>query len=191
MDAATVDIYERRAGEWIARRGEATDGIGRRLRELAGAGPVVDLGCGAGRYLGELGVPVVGLDASAAMLDLARRSGMPLVRADLTNLPFGDRSLAGAFARHSYLHLPKPQLAHALGDLCRALCDGGALLMTLIEGSYEGHHLPADDFDGRFFACYRPAELRQALARAGFAEVAVEERPTGPSRTDLLAIARR
>jgi SAM-dependent methyltransferase len=190
VDAATVDIYERRAGEWIARRGENTDGIGRRLRELAGAGPVVDLGCGAGRYLCELEAPVVGLDATAAMLGLARRSGMPLIRADLEDLPFGDRSLAGAFARHSYLHLPKPGLAHALGDVCRALRDGGVLLMTLIEGSYEGHHLPSDDFDGRFFACYRPAEVRQALLRAGFAEVAVEELPNRVRR-DLLATARR
>ncbi len=42
-----------------------------RVTELAGAGPVLELGCGTGRLLlplAEAGLPVVGLDASAAML---------------------------------------------------------------------------------------------------------------------------
>ena len=191
MDPATVAIYEHRAREWIERRGETTEGLGIRLRETAGAGPVVDLGCGAGRYLGELGAPVVGLDATAAMLDLARHAGAPLVRAELEHLPFPDGSLAGAFARHSYLHLPKSRLAGTLSDLRRALRDDGVLLLSLIEGSYEGHDLPADDFAGRFFACYRPAELRQALQVAGFVEVAIEEVPRRRSGQDLVATARR
>jgi SAM-dependent methyltransferase len=191
VDADTVDIYERRAQEWIERRGETTDGLGLRLRQLAGPGPVVDLGCGAGRYLGELAAPVVGLDASGAMLDLARRSGQPLARADLEHLPFADGSLAGAFARHSYLHLEKARLVGALRDLRRALVAGGVLLMTVIEGSYEGHHLPTDDFAGRYFACYRAEELRRAILEAGFSGVVVDETPyPRPStRRDLLATA--
>jgi SAM-dependent methyltransferase len=191
VDPATVDIYERRAREWIERRGETTDGLGRRLRELAGPGPVVDLGCGAGRYLGELGGPVVGLDATAAMLGLARRSEVPLVRADLLHLPFADGSLAGAFARHSYLHLPKAELPRALRDLRRVLQAGGVAVLTLIEGSYEGHDLPTDDFAGRFFACYRADELARALRGAGFLEVTVDPLPRRRSGNDLLATARR
>jgi SAM-dependent methyltransferase len=190
VDPATVEIYERRAREWIERRGETTDGLGRRLRELAGPGPVVDLGCGAGRYLGELGAPVVGLDATAAMLALARRSEAPLVRADLVRLPFADGSLAGAFARHSYLHLPKTELPTALRDLRRVLRAGGVVVLTLIEGSYEGHDLPTDDFAGRFFACYRADELARALRRAGFGEVTVDPLPRRRSGNDLLATAR-
>lgn len=191
MDGPTVAIYERRAQEWIDRRGERTEGLGRRLRELAGSGPVVDLGCGAGRYLGELGPPVVGLDATAAMLELARRAGVPLVRADLEHLPFADGSLAGAFARHSYLHLPKRALVGALSDLHRCLGQGGVVLLSLIEGAYEGHDLPTDDFAGRFFACYVEPELRRALGAAGFSEVAVEELGRRGRGRDLLATARR
>jgi SAM-dependent methyltransferase len=191
VDTPTVAVYERRAEEWIERRGENTDGLGRRLRELAGEGPVVDLGCGAGRYLDELRAPVVGLDATAAMLGLARRSGAPLVRADLERLPFAEGSMAGALARHSYLHLHKTALPAALVDLRRALRPGGVLILTLIEGSYEGHHLPGDDFAGRFFACYRAPELRQALLDAGFSEVGVEELPRRRQGSDLVATARR
>jgi SAM-dependent methyltransferase len=191
VDAATVAVYERRAREWIARRGEASDGLGRRFRDQVGAGPVADLGCGAGRYLAEIGPPLVGVDATAAMLDLAGRSGFPLVRADLEALPFGDGSLAGAFARNSYLHLPKARLADALSDLRRALRPGGLLLLTLIEGGYEGHDLPGDDFEGRYFACWGESELAAVLAATGFGDVVTERigRRRGSSH-DLLTTAR-
>jgi len=190
VDTTTIEVYERSARRWIERRGEATDGLGGRFRAQVGEGPVADLGCGAGRYLGEIGPPVIGVDATAAMLELARRSGCPLVRADLEALPFGDATLAGAFARHSYLHLPKDRLGSALRDVRRALRPGGHLLVTVIEGSYEGHALPGDDFAGRFFACWGASELAAILESAGFVDVDVEtlERPRGH---DLVGTARR
>jgi SAM-dependent methyltransferase len=174
VDASTVEIYERRAHEWIERRGEATDGLGSRFRDLAGGGPVVDLGCGAGRYLTEIGAPVAGMDASASMLTLARRSPAPLVRGDLEALPFATGSLAGAFARNSYLHVPKGRLAGALGELRRVLRPGGLVFMTMIEGRYEGNELPGDDFAGRYFSCWEAAELEDLIASVGFRDVSVE-----------------
>ena len=179
MDAETVAVYERRAREWIERRGESTDGLGRRFRDQVGGGLIADLGCGAGRYLAEIGAPLVGVDATAAMLDLARRSEFPLVRGDLEALPFCDGALAGAFARHSYLHLPKVALGDALREARRVLQPGGLLLVTLIEGEYEGHDLPGDDFEGRYFACWTVPALTGLLAAAGFVDVEIErvERP--------------
>ncbi len=35
---------------------------------------------------------------------------------DLESLPFLDGSLAGAFARHSYLHVPKERVGYALAE---------------------------------------------------------------------------
>ncbi|MGH8996125.1 MAG: class I SAM-dependent methyltransferase [Acidimicrobiales bacterium] len=190
MDAATIAVYERRAREWIERRGEATDDFGRRLREELGEGPVVDLGCGAGRYLRDLGPAVVGLDASAAMLELAGRNAVPLIRADLEALPLCDRAVAGLFARHSYLHVPKERLTAALRDARRALRPGGLFLLSLIEGSYEGHDLPGDDFEGRFFACWTEAEVEALLGQAGFSAVAVSRLARRNGGTDLEARAR-
>ncbi len=190
MDGATLAVYERRAAEWIARRGEATDGLGTRLRALAGPGPVVDLGCGAGRYLVELGPVVVGVDGAAAMLALARRHGGPLARADLEALPFADGVLAGAFARHSYLHLEKARVPNALGQVRRALRPGAPFLLTVIRGSYEGHRLPDDDFAGRFFACWEPEELAAALSAAGFGDVHLEALARRRGAPDVLALAR-
>lgn len=189
MDAATIQVYERRAREWIERRGEATDDLGSTLRDAVGDGPIADLGCGAGRYLRDLGPMVVGLDATAAMLELARRSTVPLLRADLEALPLADGALAGLFARHSYLHLPKERLAAALADACRALRPGGLLLLSLIEGTYEGHELPGDDFEGRLFACWTEGEVEELLRSAGFSEVVVTRHDRRSGGADLVARA--
>ncbi|HEV8064804.1 MAG TPA: class I SAM-dependent methyltransferase, partial [Acidimicrobiales bacterium] len=135
MDRATVDIYETRAGEWLDRRGAAPrDDLGLRMRALAGAGPIADLGCGTGRYLAQIGPPVVGLDVTAAMLELASVHLAPLVRADLESLPFADGVLSGAFARHSYLHLPRDAAVAAFAEARRVLRADGVLILTLIRG---------------------------------------------------------
>ncbi len=192
MDAPTVEIYERHAHAWIARRGEATDGLGRRFRELVGPGPVVDLGCGAGRYVAEIGPPLVAMDASRSMLDLARRSARELVNGDLEALPFATGILAGGFARNSYLHLPKDRLQGALGELRRVLRPGGLAFMTMIEGGYEGRDLPGDDFSGRYFSLWEAGELHQLLARVGFERPSVEHfGPRGARGGGLLGIGRR
>jgi SAM-dependent methyltransferase len=67
-------------------------------RELAGDGPVLDLGCGTGRValdLAEHGVPVFGVDIDAVLLDeLRRRAGeLPVetVRADVRDFDLGRR----------------------------------------------------------------------------------------------------
>ncbi|HWI05636.1 MAG TPA: methyltransferase domain-containing protein, partial [Acidimicrobiales bacterium] len=96
MDRATVDVYERRAQEWAAKRTplhreRALRLAGRALPGLA----VADLGCGPGNYLGDLAGagPVVALDAAESMLALAPPSGALLVQADIEAPPFRDRSL--------------------------------------------------------------------------------------------------
>jgi SAM-dependent methyltransferase len=107
MDERTVAIYEDVAVQWQQSRGEASDDLGRLCRLQAGGGLVIDLGCGPGRYLSQLAAPVIGLDVSTSMLALAKVQGHPVVHADLELLPFADNAFAGAFARHSYLHVPK------------------------------------------------------------------------------------
>jgi SAM-dependent methyltransferase len=179
VDRATVAVYEARAREWQRRRGDATDGLGRRLREEVGPGVVADLGCGTGRYFEELGFPVVGVDATSAMLELARSRSAPLVQADLEALPFRTGQLAGAFARHSYLHVPKVRLPKALVELRRVIRPGGRVLLSMIEGEYEGSELPDDDFPGRFFALWSAHEIAEALHGAGFVDVRTSAHGSG------------
>src|SRR2546425_187883 len=74
MDRQTVDIYERRATEWAAARPARHPERAAQVGGDALAGlPRIDLGCGHGPYLSTLGDPVVGIDASPALLALARR----------------------------------------------------------------------------------------------------------------------
>lgn len=47
------------------------------------SGPTLDIGCGPGRFVRTLtarGVPALGIDVSAAAVDLARRGGIPVLR---------------------------------------------------------------------------------------------------------------
>ena len=101
MHASTAAIYDGIALSWRSSRGEASDDLGRRFREQAGEGLVVDLGCGPGRYLSQLGSPVLAADVSRSMLSLAARYGYARAQADLESLPFAEGAFAGAFARHS------------------------------------------------------------------------------------------
>jgi len=190
MDRATVAIYDEVAGDWQKSRGDANDDLGRVCREQVGEGLVIDLGCGPGRYLGQIAAPVIGLDVSGSMLGLAQDQGHPLVQADLEALPFGDNAFAGAFARHSYLHLSKVQAAGALTELSRVLRPGGRLVLTVIEGTYEGHDLPGDDYPGRYYAFWTGHDLEAALRVAGFTEVGVSIVPRRKGGTDLVASAR-
>ena len=198
VDRDTVAVYEQNAAEWRSRRGDRGDGLGAQFRAAAGPGPVADLGCGVGRYLPEIGEPVIGLDATAAMLGQAgavlAEAGLAagLVRGDLEALPLADSSLVGLFARHSYLHLPKARLVPALAEARRVIMSGGIVFLSLIPGDYEGRSLPQDDFPGRYFALWSEAEVVTALEEAGFRDPATELRErSGGRQSDLLAWARR
>ena len=170
MDRTTVDVYERRAREWASKRSSphrerAARLAGRCLPGLA----VADLGCGPGSYVPELAGagPVVAMDAAAAMLDLARPSGARLVQADIEHPPLRDRSVGGAWASNSYLHVPRTRLPLALARLHWAMDVGAPLTISGIAGEGEGG-LPTDDFPGRFFALWQPEEIAGLLAGAGF-----------------------
>ncbi len=165
MDKATLAVYEEVAADWQKSRGPVNDDLGRLCRAQAGDGLVIDLGCGPGRYLDQIAAPVIGLDVSALMLDLARGEGHPLVRADLEALPFCDNAFTGAFARHSYLHLSHARAGAALAELRRVLRPGGHVLLSLIEGTYEGHDLPGDDFPGRYYAFWTGPTWSQHFPR--------------------------
>lgn len=186
MDTDTVAVYEDHASGWAERRGEARDELALRFRRQVGDGLILDAGCGAGRYLGQLGPVVVGFDATAAMLQIARRCERPLLRGDLEVLPLATASLAAIFARHSYLHLPKARLPGALVEAARVLRPGGLLMASMMKGDYEGRFLPDDDFPGRWFSLWTEAELTSAFASAGFTDLSVEPLERAHGSDDLL-----
>lgn len=171
MDRDTVEIYEDRGTAWAARRRPVRRAHARAFaKRVSATGLRVDLGCGAGRYISDLGRPVIGLDAARAMLEQCRAAdpSAPLVQGDLEALPFKSGGVHGAWANMSYLHVPGVRLPLALADLHRSLAVAAPVDLQVLSGEYEGHALPADDVGGRFFCAWSPERLLDVMTGAGF-----------------------
>jgi TDG/mug DNA glycosylase family protein len=171
MDDRTVAIYEAGAAEWAATRPPKLRESAQEFGAAIAPGVVrVDLGSGPGSYTGDIGTPVIALDAAYAMVTMARDT-VPAawcIQADLENLPFRTGALGGAWARASYLHVPQRLLPLALAQLHRACALDAPIAISMKRGEYEGRELPNDDFPGRFFACWEPEPLAEVVEGAGF-----------------------
>jgi ubiquinone/menaquinone biosynthesis C-methylase UbiE len=123
-------------------------------RRVAGAarGPVLELGCGTGRVsmpLARAGVDLVGIDRSAPMLARARTrltksvtksptrqftTALRLVRGDIRQLPFEDRTFRTVIAPYGILQsLIRPRdLTATLGSVARVIAPGGTFGIDLV-----------------------------------------------------------
>ena len=188
MDRDTVAVYEARAAEWRDAREARFLDRAVLLGDSVRAGAVVaDLGCGAGLHLPYLPRPTVALDAAAAMVELARDTApdVPGVRGDLEALPFRRGALGGAWARASYLHVPRNRLPWALMELHHALAVDAPAHLTMMRGEGEGP-FPGDEFVGRFFAGWNSDELQDVLTGAGLD--VVDLRPDDGTRNEWLHV---
>jgi SAM-dependent methyltransferase len=88
----------------------------------------LDVACGTGRLLGFCRT---GIDASPAMLDVARLRwpDRTLVLADAARLPFPDRSFDAVLCVHLAMHLPPAQLTMIGSEIARVLTEGGRLVI--------------------------------------------------------------
>ncbi|MBA3655389.1 MAG: methyltransferase domain-containing protein [Actinobacteria bacterium] len=171
MNRDTIALYNREAQRWArarkpVRRAEAETFAG----AVRSGGVRVDVGCGAGRYLGDLGAPAIAMDASIEMVKLARETvpmALPLL-ADVSALPLRRGSVAGAWAAMTYHHIERERVPMALADLHRALESDAVVDLTVVAGEYEGTALPGDDFPGRYFASWTPDWLAEVMTGAGF-----------------------
>ena len=132
-----ADVYD----DWYADV-SPPDATARFLAERT-SGPVLELGSGTGRLAGPLraaGVPVVGLDASTAMLARSRGAhpDVPVVGADMAELPVRDAGFAAVLVAFNTLF----NLATAAGqrrcltEARRALApDGFVVVEAFVPGA--------------------------------------------------------
>jgi TDG/mug DNA glycosylase family protein len=191
LDAETIGAYDAAARHYADHRSVRDASRAHRFAASTPVGPRLDLGCGPGLYFGLLGVPLVGCDASTAMLDVARsvEPSVVLVRADQEALPFARRSFAGVWANKCLQHVAAPDLPMVLADLHRILRVDGRLGAELFAG--EGELRSDDDLPGRRFVLWDPEELRDLLAGAGFAVGRLEVTDRGDDLRRLLVEATR
>jgi SAM-dependent methyltransferase len=159
------------------------DRFAARVRDV---GPACDMGCGPGhvaRYLRERGVQVCGVDLSPGMVERARRltPGVEFRQGDMMALDAADGVWAGIAALYSIIHIPRGEMAQALGELRRVLRPDGLLLLAFHIGD-ETVHL--DEWWGQKvsvdFYFFRPDEMAGYLGAAGFEIEEIIEREPYP-----------
>ena len=170
----------------------------RRALLLAEARPgerVLDLGCGAGRFVAALrdaGAEPIGVEIAEAALERARRvapgADLRLVEPD-GSLPLGHRSVDLVWCSEVLQHVP--DTSHLLLEARRVLRPGGRLLVTVpYHGRLQGALLALTRFEDHFdplghrVRFYTRRSLASTLRFAGFADVRV-------TRRGLTARARR
>ncbi|MDP9365498.1 MAG: class I SAM-dependent methyltransferase [Chloroflexota bacterium] len=167
--------------------------------QVRGLGPVADVGCGPGQvagYLAHRGVPVLGVDLSAAMVAVAERlnPAIPFRQGDMLALDVADGAWGGIVAFYAIVHLTLDEVSLALREFRRALRPGGLLLLAFHTGEEVVHRaelwgVPVT-LDFRFF---ETAAIERGLEEGGFAvEARIERQPypeaEHPSRRAYLLV---
>src|SRR5262245_45233295 len=183
---AVAREYAERFSDELAHKPLDRELLRRFADEVAGRGPVWDLGCGPGQttaFLHGCGVAVRGLDLSPGLVREARERhpGVPFEQGDMTALPLDDGSLAGVVAFYAIVHLSPDQLRRAVGEMFRVLRPGGLALVAFHAGQETVH---VAEFLGRpvslDFVFFPPADVAARFREAGFAAVEVVEREPYP-----------
>lgn len=205
MHRATIEVYEHEGDAYAVRRGVQRP---ERVEHFAATVPAhglrLDLGCGPGHYLPLLGRPAVALDGAHAMVEATRRDqpDVPVVQADLADLPFASQVFEGVWASKAHQHVPAADLPLALADVHRIVRVGARLDLTMFapRGGGETHETvtgpdSGDDLPGRLFTLWHPDHLATVVGAAGFAVDALavrsDDRPGLSSHLELTATAQR
>lgn len=190
--ASVADDYAEDFGDDLARLE-----LDRRVLDLvaargAGAGFVLDVGCGPAHvagYLAQRGARPVGIDFTDAMLRVARQRArsLPLVAADIRKLPIRTGGAVGVVAFYVLQHLRRSELPDALLEVRRVLADDGVIVLAVHSG------------DGEFSVGevtatgYQADELTRHLAAAALEVESVEHRgplPKERQRERFYVVAR-
>ena len=132
---------------------------------------ILDAGCGAGvpcaKLLVQAGFEVVGIDFSASMLKMAKKSvpEVTLIKEDMTKLGFRDNAFDGLVALYSIIHVPREMHVSLYQSFHRILKPDGIMLICIGSDEWEGE----DEYFGArmFWSEYNLEEALQMVKNAG------------------------
>jgi SAM-dependent methyltransferase len=193
--AGIIDLYQRKASDWIESRGRTRliekSWLDRFRALLLPAGPILDLGCGSAApmaaYLIELGHPVVGVDSSPAMIDVCRRHfpKQKWIVADMRQLAL-QRKFFGIVAWDSFFHLCHDDQRQMFSVFREHAAPEATLMFT--SGPAHGEAIGSLGGEPLYHASLDPAEYRSLLDWNGFRVVShVVEDPDCGGHTIWLA----
>ncbi len=148
---------------YIGRRALILDWLARNKMDAAQL--IVDIGSGASitsRLLREAGYPVVALDYYASGLQAQVGTGLPLVQANATQLPFAPQSIDAVMLLDVLEHTDDAAL---LAGIARALPPGGLILVTVPAFPFLWSYR---DTAAGHLRRYTRRSLHAALLNAGF-----------------------
>lgn len=134
------------------------------LRQLPSCARILDAGCGPGRNAAAFrsyGYRVTAIDASPAMVRLAKRSGINARVMTFQQMTF-NKQFDGIWACASVLHVPHAEISEVLNRFARALNPQGILYVSLKEGQSE-----RIAEDGRFFSYFTLNKFSDSLTSCG------------------------
>ncbi|MFT3783722.1 MAG: class I SAM-dependent methyltransferase [Nibricoccus sp.] len=180
-----ISYYETHATEFYRRTvGVDLSSIQQVFTSLIPAGGrILDAGCGVGRdavWFARHGFQVLAIDASPAMVDIARSQGVDAQKILFEEMVF-DGEFDAVWACASLLHVPHSEISDVLARIHRALKSHGVLYISVKEGVGEG---VAED--GRFFSYFSIDEMGALLAdhgRFGVVKVWANESPESSGNT--------
>jgi SAM-dependent methyltransferase len=148
--------------------------VRRALDEVPGEGPVLDVGCGGGLFLRELGLPqhrLAGLDFSLDAAAVAwGKQGVPAACAALPRAPFRPGAFAAITMFHVLEHLYDPaayleaarELLHPEGRLIVQVPNAASWQFLLLGEAWNGLDIPRHLFN------FRERDLEILLNSCGF-----------------------
>jgi SAM-dependent methyltransferase len=150
------------------------------LRELEPGDKVLDLGCGAGRFLATL-PDAIGVEIAQQAVDRARANvpgaDIRLVEPD-GSLPLGHGEIDLVWCSEVLEHIP--DVAHALLEIRRVLKPGGRVLITVpYHGRLQATGIALTRFDrhfdplGQHVRFFTRTSLKATLEHAGFTRVQI------------------
>lgn len=140
-------------------------------------GPVIDAGCGSGRwtnFLHQMGLEVMGMDITPELVAIGRRQypGVAINLGSMDSLLASDGYLAGILAWYSIIHTPPEELPAIFTEFNRALRPGGSLLL----GYFHGPHLEPFTHPVTTAWTWPVPEMTSMLTQAGFHVTHSEQR---------------